>query len=82
MLRDRNRYAKIIIGNNVPVENGIDDDCDSNFKHNVEDDPSIDMDKVVARVTATTDEIIEGAIARDDKNHTKLLFQYSVSTVQ
>ena len=67
-LRDRKSYAKNDIGNGLPVEDGIDGDGGANLKQNVENDPSIDTDKVVVGDKLTTVDIIHGAIVRDNTN--------------
>ena len=76
ILRKRSLYAKQAIGNEVPLENGDDAEQSSCVKQNVEDEPSIDMDNVDATGTVFTDDIIEGAIACTEDNHTMFLANY------
>ena len=73
LLRDCKKYAKNDIDNDYPVEDGVDDDGGVNLTQNIEVGPSIDTDKVIARETVYTLAIIEGAMARDDENHTVFL---------
>ena len=77
LLRGRKGYAKNNIGNDLTVDDGIDNDGGVNLKQTHLDDPSIDMDKVIAGETVDTLDIIEGAIARANTNHTVFLATYA-----